>query len=190
MLDFKDITLLSKKSFLEYFTVILLDQQVDAFDLIAIADKIDAIKSLDFSYTLTDLELYLKLTKYLRDYVFFYAQKTEILQRRKIIFLKISLSNKRRTRKLYSQRTIIDLLIEAEVDFYRQIQEFFLYAIFLIYFDLKRVLYINIDAFKRRDFRAIIYYLKVGADLEKSRRNNIESILFLSRLLNFAETRY
>lgn len=79
LVDFKNITFLSKKSFLEYLTIILFNQQVDTFDLIAIVNKIDAIKSLDFFYTLTNLEFYLRLTKYFRDYVFFYAQKTKIL---------------------------------------------------------------------------------------------------------------
>lgn len=158
--------------------------------MIVIVNKIDAIKSLDFFYTLTNLKLYLKLTKYLRNYVLFYVQKTKILQKRKIILLKIFSSNKKRTRKLYSQHIIIDLSIEAKINFYYQVQEFFLRAIFLIYFNFECVLYIDIDASKYRNFEAIIYYLKVKANLEKSRRNNIEFILFLSRLLNFAKTQY
>ncbi len=84
-------------------------------------NKVNTIKSFDFLYILTNLELYLELTKYLRNYVFFYAQKTKTLQRRKIILFKSSLSNKDKIRKLYSWRIIIDLLIETKLNSYCQV---------------------------------------------------------------------
>lgn len=77
-----------------------------------------------------------------------------------------------------------------ELDSYRQLQKFFERAEFLVHFDRNRILYINIDVFKKRGFDAIIYYLKKGANPDKSRRTDVESIFFLSRLLNSAETRY
>ena len=62
----------------------------------------------------------------------------------------------------------------------------------LIYFDSKRILFIDIDFSKIDKIDAIIYYL----DDDKSRfkkcsnRKHIRLILFLSRLLKNAETRY
>ena len=43
LLNFKRMTLSLKKSFLSYSIVIFLDQKIDVFDLIAVADKIIAI---------------------------------------------------------------------------------------------------------------------------------------------------
>ena len=62
LLNFKEVTLFFKKSFLDYFTVTLLRQKIDVFGLTAAADKITAIKSLDFPYKLADLKLYFDLT--------------------------------------------------------------------------------------------------------------------------------
>ena len=73
LLDFKDITFSSKKSFFNYFTVIFLNQKMNAFDLIATKNKIDVIFRLNFFYKLSNLKLYLKLTKWFRDYILWYA---------------------------------------------------------------------------------------------------------------------
>lgn len=73
LLNFKEITSLSKKSYLDYSTITLLDQKIDAFELIVVANKIAAIKKLNFSYNFTNLKLYLKLTEYFRDYILYYA---------------------------------------------------------------------------------------------------------------------
>lgn len=63
LLNFKNIILLFKKFFLDYFFVIFLEQKIDIFDLIVFVDKIAIIKSLDFLYKLADLKLYLDLTE-------------------------------------------------------------------------------------------------------------------------------
>ena len=52
------------------------------------------------------------------------------------------------------------------------------------------MLYIDIDVFKRRDFEIMIYYLKFETNFKKSRKIDVESIFFLSRLFNFVKTRY
>jgi len=79
LLDFKEITLLSKKFYIDYSTITLLKQKIDAFELIVVANKIATIKKLNFSYDLIDLKLYLELTRYLRNYIFYYVQKFEAL---------------------------------------------------------------------------------------------------------------
>ena len=48
LFDLKEITLSLKKLFLDYSTVILLNQKIDAFELTTIVDKIVVIKRLKF----------------------------------------------------------------------------------------------------------------------------------------------
>ena len=102
----------------------------------------------------------------------------------------MSSSNKSKIKKVYSQRTIIEHLNFDELNFYRQLQKFFINVDFFVHFDRDRELYIDVDAFKQRDFKIMIYHLKSNVDFEKLRCIDIEFILFLSRLLNFAEIRY
>ena len=73
LLNAKDVTLSFKKFFIEYSIITFLNQKIDVFNLIIVVDKIDIIKRFDFSYTLIDLELYLRLIGYFRNYVFFYT---------------------------------------------------------------------------------------------------------------------
>ena len=78
-LNFYDINLSFKKFFLNYFTIALLKQKVDVFDLIIATDKLETIVKLNFSYILKNLKIYLNLTKWLREFVTFYVQKTNAL---------------------------------------------------------------------------------------------------------------
>ena len=61
LLDSYDISLSSKKSFLNYSIVTLLKQKVDVFDFIIAIDKLKIISKLNFLYTLKNLKIYLKL---------------------------------------------------------------------------------------------------------------------------------
>lgn len=189
LLDSKKITLLSKKSYLNYLTITLLNQKIDTFEFIVVTNKIATIKKLDFSYNFIDLKLYLKLTKYLRNYIFYYAQKSKVLQQKKVVLLRLFLSNKSRLQKIYNQRIVIDLFTNKKFNFYCQL-EFFDRSIFLIYFDRDRILYIDINVSKKREFNIIIYYLKLNANSKKLRTLNIQSIFFLSCPLNFAKIKY
>ena len=107
-----------------------------------------------------------------------------------MLLLRSSPSNKNKTRKQYSQRTVLENPSDEELESYRQLQESFSNAGFLVHFDKNRMLYIDIDASKRRGFGTMIYHLKPDANPEKPQRTDVEPILFLSRLLNSAETRY
>ena len=120
----------------------------------------------------------------------FYAQKTNALQRRKTLLLRQSSFNKRTIRKIYSKKTVINHFLVEELESYRLLQKNFSKASFLVYFSSNRQLYINIDVFKRREFEAMIYHLKVDVNFDKFKRNDIELILFLSRMLSEIETKY
>ena len=57
-----NIAVNSKKTYIEYFSVKLLKQQVNFFDLIADKDKLKVIAHITFSTTFKQFETYLKLT--------------------------------------------------------------------------------------------------------------------------------
>ena len=190
LLNSYDISLFSKKFFFDYSTVALLEQKMNAFDLTIATDKLKTIIKLDFPYSLKNLEIYLGLTEWLRGFVPFYAQKADALQRRKILLLRQSSFTKGTIRKIYSKRIVVDNSSAEKLESYRQLQEAFSFASFLIHFSLERVLYIDIDVSKRREFDAMIYHLKSDCNSDKSKRSDIESILFLFRMLNEVETKY
>jgi hypothetical protein len=65
-----NVILNSKKVFLDYSSIMLLDQMIDALDLIIVEEKLTVIVNLVFSYTLKKLKIYVDLTDHLRVYVF------------------------------------------------------------------------------------------------------------------------
>ena len=96
----------------------------------------------------------------------------------------MSFFNKSSIRKTYLQKIVIANFTAAKLKFYYQLQKSFNKITFLIHFFVDRILFININVFKRRDFKTIIYYLKTNVNSKKSKKTNIELILFLSQMLN------
>jgi hypothetical protein len=82
---------------------------MNAFDLITDQEKLEIIIKLEFSYSLSQLERYLNMTGWLRQYMKKYAQKAEPLQKRKTELLKLSPATKGAMRKRYSERTILQI---------------------------------------------------------------------------------
>ena len=58
-----EIILKRIKTHLDYLSIILLDQQVDDFDMITSKKQIAALQNLSFSETFKNLEIYLNLTE-------------------------------------------------------------------------------------------------------------------------------
>ena len=83
-----DIVLDPTKTFLGFPSTTLLSQKVDSFSMAAASEKIQAISGFTFPITLQDLEHYLGLMGWMRDYVPYYAQIVEPLQSRKTEMLK------------------------------------------------------------------------------------------------------
>ena len=185
-----DINLFSKKFFFDYFIVALLEQKMNVFDFIIVVDKLEIIIKFDFSYILKNFEIYLRFIEWLRKFVFLYAQKIDALQRRKILLLRQFSFIKKFIRKIYFKKIVLNNFSTKELKSYKLLQKTFNRTFFLIHFNSKRTLYINIDVFKRREFDAMIYHFKFDADFVKSKRFDIESILFLSRMLNETKTKY
>src|SRR5438046_7725032 len=65
LFDSMRISMKETKIYLEYPSIILLDQQVDDFDMIISKERIAAIQDLSFFKTLKNLEKYLGLTGWL-----------------------------------------------------------------------------------------------------------------------------
>ena len=91
---------------------------------------------------------------------------------------------------MFFKKNIIENFIVEKLKLFRQLQKSFKRVIFLIYFFNKKILYVDIDASKRRDFETMIYHLKFNClNFEKFKRVNIESILFFNRIFNIVETK-
>ncbi len=148
------------------------------------------IVNLAFSHTLKKLETYLRLTEYLRVYVSWYAQTSSSLQNRKILLLK-SASTKEKSRKNFVKRTFVSQSTQSEIQFYEHLQSIFSKESFLRHFEDLRKLFIDVNTFKKRDIDVMIFHIKKNLDQEiHFKRADIESIMFLNKILTFAETRY
>ena len=101
-----------------------------------------------------------------------------------------SSANKKRQRKIYFVKTILKKSFEKKHKSYRQLQKVFYQINLLIHYNSTCIIYININAFKRRDFNVVIYYLKFEANFNNLKHEKIEFILFLNRILIFVEKRY
>ena len=107
-----------------------------------------------------------------------------------MFLLRSSSSNKDRQKKIYNQRIVLKNFINEELNSYRLLQKAVNKINFFVHFNRDRVLYININALKQRDFDVMIYHLKIDADSEKSCAIDIEFFFFLNRLLNIVEFKY
>ena len=77
----RGICLFSKKSFLSYLTVQLLDQWVNVLELVTAEDKLTVIVNIEFPQTLSTLEKYLSMISYLRQYILYYTAIIKPLQK-------------------------------------------------------------------------------------------------------------
>ena len=68
--------------------------------------------------------------------------------------------SKNRQRKIYFVNIVLQQSFAFELKFYRQLQKIFNKINLLIHHDFIRVIYIDVNAFKRRNFDVIIYHLK------------------------------
>lgn len=177
-----------KKTFLGYPSVQLLGQKVDSLRLWTAEDKLQAIAKLSFPETLAKLETYLGMTGWLRDYIANYAILAKPLQDRKTLMLAAS-PKSGQERKNFASRSLLQLPSEAELIAFQALQEALSTPSFLAHFDEEAVLYIDLDASKV-GFGAMIYHLKGELIGDYPKRSQVQPVLFLSRLLKDAETRY
>ena len=186
-----NIAINPKKAFIDYPSVKLLGQKVNSLDLSTDEEKLRAIASLDFPYTLASLEHYLSLTEWLRQFVRNYAVISKPLQDRKTKLL-AKTPRSGQQRQNYSRKTLIEHPTEKEIASFEAVQHALSETRMLIHFDSKRTLFIDVDSSKAGGIDAIIYHLDgdESGPKECPDRKHIRPILFLSRLLKDAETRY
>ena len=190
-LSFYDVTLSPAKVFLGFLSLILLDQIIDALKFTTAKKKLAVIVQLVFPRTLNAFEIYLKLIEWMRNYVSYYVQIAESLQHRKTILLKKG-SSKGNSRKIFFKKTLVDQPTNEKYQSYEYLQIRFSKSNFLIHFEAIRPTFIDVDASKKRDFGIMIFH--VQNDSEKDDiiiiKNEIQSIMFFSKILTDAESKY
>jgi len=186
------ICLAPEKSFLTYPFIQLLGQWVDVLGLATLKDKLVAIAGLCFSISLSQLEKYLGLTGYLRQYIPKYAAIVKPLQLRKT-FLNQGLRAKEakgNARKRQAITTRLNEPTSKELNAFHHLQTLFFWPTMLVHFLSKRQLYVDLDAFKEFEFEAHVYHTKKAEKDKTPQQKSMEPILFLSQLLTDAKTRY
>lgn len=191
-LNQRNIRLAPSKSFIGYPSLRLLGQKVDALGLSIAEEKLAAISQLEFPTTLKNLETYLGMTGYLRQFAPYYAQIAEPLQKRKTLLVRtLRKGIEGNARKMEAGRTGLTGVTPAELDAFHQLQSIFSHPTMLTHHDPKRRLYVDLDASKARGFGAVIYHCEnEDQATDPPRSTSVEPILFLSKLLNDAERNY
>ncbi len=175
------ICLTFTKSFLKYSLISFLKQKINEFELTTLTKKLIIISLFWFSQFLKKLKIYIKLTEYLRNYVSYYAQMTEALQKRKTAFSKKVLKSLDKTWKSKTLRISLSNSTKKELTFFELLQKRFRKLSMLTHYNSNLSLYVNLNAFKVYNFEVIMYHIM---------NEKLHSILFLSRELNFIEKNY
>ena len=190
LLQDRRITLSPKKSFLGYPSVTLLGQRVDSLGLSTTEEKLAALANLEFPNTLRELETYLGMSGWLRNYVPYYAQLAEPLQKRKTMLLQQG-PKKGGARKAFTNGRSIEAPTRAELESFKALQDHFKTPSYLTHQDPSRRLYVDVDASKELGFGAMIYHTKGDPPTKEGiKRQNIQPILFLSKASTTAERNY
>ena len=157
----RNISLSPKKSYLGYPSVSLLGQRVSGLGISTSTGRIEAILALRFPRNPSELDTYLGMTGYLRNYIRYYAQITEPLQRRKTELSGSVPKGLGKSRKRHTLR--IDLSpTEAELRAFRHLQDQFRKPTFLTHFDPDLQLYMDLDASKVFGIGATVYHIIDG----------------------------
>ena len=148
-----------------------------------------AILSLKISKTLAKFKIYLKLTDYITQYIYYYVSLFRSLQNLKTILLKTKFINDIQ-RKIYTSKMRLTLTFKKEKSF-EALQKAIGKSFILIHFDFNRILWIDLNKSKERKFDIMIFHFKKEIlDAIVSLQTQIESIIFLNRLLTAIEMNY
>ena len=167
---------------------------MDFFGLIIAKEKLLAIFKFRFFRISRLLKTYLRFIEWLRDYIVNYVDISKSLQNRKTKMLRHELAIDN-ARCAYFSKTQLKNFIEAKLEFFRFFQDFLFKSLFLVYVNIKRSLFINLNISKKFGIKAMLYYIKktflkdLLFDIWSS-RHIIKSILFLNRLIIFVKFKY
>lgn len=192
------ITLKPTKAFIGFPSVTLLGQQVDGMGLSTDKGRIAAIRELKLPATLQDLEHYLGLVGWLRQYIPCYAQCSAPLQERKTRLLRNS-PKKGNARHAYVSKTQVLDPTPSELQSFEALQSHFQKPSFLHHLDPCRPLFVDVDSSKQYGHGAILYHVlgdpKVTTIIKDGKaaqfpKSTIQPILFLSKRLSVPESHY
>ena len=192
MFQVNNIFIKFTKTFFDYFSVALLEQKVNFFDLLTSIDKLKTIARIQFSKIFRFLKIYLDFIEYFREYVFFYADVFKSLQIKKIELFKSTLIVDN-ARKFYASRIRLKNSTSLKKEVFKIFQFLFFELSYFIHHDFSRQLFVDLNFSKKFEIDVFVYYVKIDAKWNESKyfsRKSLKLIFFLSRLLTFAETRY
>ena len=190
----KWIALESKKFFIEYLSVTLLEHQVNDFGLATATKKIAAIHSLKFLKTLTELEYYLDLSTWLRHKVPYFTIVADSLKKWKTMLLKGSPLTWGAARSNFTSQAKWAPTPE-ELKSFEVLQSILSDLSFLIHINQVQELYIDLDTSKK-GIGVHVYHVKGNLNLDSNQwkddftRTNMELVMFLSKKLTNAEKKY
>ena len=177
------------KFYIEYSLMTFLSQRVDELDLFTFEEKLVVIRELRFSRSLKNLKIYFEMSNWFRIKVLYYAQIAQSLQDLKIELLKKSSTNENRVRAQYCRNTKLSSTTNEEESF-RMLQEVLTKESHLHHHNHSRRIYIDIDDFKKYDFEIHLYHVKKNLDSSIFNSANIQTIMYLFKLLNKIEKNY
>ena len=138
-LDARNLQINPKKFYLGYPFAKLLGQRVDALGLTTTDEKLAAISQLQFLKNLTQLEKYLGLISYLRQYIPHYATIAKPLQERKTYLNQTATKNTSRyQRKRLTNNARVNMASPKELNAFHHLQKFFASPSILHHFDERR----------------------------------------------------
>jgi hypothetical protein len=171
---------------------------MNSLDLTIDEEKLKAIVKLKFSRTLKQLEHYLDLIEWMREYVFNYVTVSQSLQDRKILLLKNSLVFESVRRKFSFNTRLMNSTV-AKKQAFEYIQHALSKRRRLIHVDIEKQLYDDVDVSKKFDIDVMIYHVKddeenlsnkSSINTTYSSRSKMQFILFLNRFLKSIEKSY
>ena len=126
----------------------------------------------------------------MRNYIPYYAQVSKPLQNRKTLLLKNE-PTKGNPRKRFSIARMLEQPTIEEYESYQHLQKAFSKPSFLIHFSPYRPSFIDVNASKQMSIGVMVFHVVDDPEGDENfTKNQIQPIMFLSKRLSPAETKY
>ena len=201
MLKNSDVILVLFKCHFVYSSIIVLDHHVSRLELSILEKKIEIIRKMSFSRNLKEFEMRLKFFDYYRFFVNHYAVIARSLVKLKIKSFASDFVKNRSRRdhvnrvRLRKDEESVDIEAKRDIKInfkfdviekcrqtWEKLKTTLCIALILVYFDFFKSFILYVDDSKKKEFETAIHQVN-KEDVERS-------ILFLSRDLSDAKTRY